>query len=317
MSQKRKIKVLPYDPKWKDSFDCEALTITKALGDNCVAIHHIGSTSIPGLSAKPKIDIIAVVKELDSTLEALEKTEFKYTGEWNIPFKYGFSKREGMHVNLHVFEEGHPSIELNLMFRDYLRTHDEARDTYAAIKNDLLTKESSFHLQEGRMFSGYNLGKDVFIRKILNEAGFSRMQFLKCVHHREWEEYQRIEAESIFPRGTSSYVQNDINDENHTHFILCKGTEIISIAQVERQGNQSIIHKLATDKKEQGKGFGSSMLSLIEKWCHRQGSESVIVPASSLSKSFFTRREYEEWDSSEDENLFVDGGVLLKKALCL
>ena len=151
----------------------------------------------------------------------------------------------------------------------------------------------------------------------MNEAGFSRTQFLKCVHHREGEEYQRIEAESIFPRGTSSYVQNDINDENHTHFILCKGAEIISIAQVERQGNKSIIHKLATDKKEQGKGFGSSMLSLIEKWCHRQGSESVIVPSSSLSKSFFTRRGYEEWDSSEGENLLVEGCVLLKKVLCL
>ena len=315
MSQKRKIKVLPYDPKWKDFFDCEAATITNALGDNCVAIHHIGSTSIPGLSAKPKIDIIAVVKALDSILEALEKTEFKYTGEWNIPFKYGFSKREGMHVNLHVFEEGHPSIELNLMFRDYLRTHDEARDAYAAIKDELLSKESSFHLQEGRMFSGYNLGKDAFIRRILNEAGFSRTQFLKCVHHREWEEYQRIEAEHIFPCGTGAHIQNDVNDENHTHFILCNGTQIVSIAQVERKGHQAIIHKIATDKKEQGKGFGSSILSMIEKWCHRQGDKCVIVQASSLSKSFFTRRGYEERDSSEGENLLVEGGVLLKKTL--
>ena len=60
----RDVKVIPYDPLWPEMFRLEGARIEPALGSNCVAIHHIGSTSIPGLCAKPIIDILPVVKDI-------------------------------------------------------------------------------------------------------------------------------------------------------------------------------------------------------------------------------------------------------------
>ena len=64
----RKIEVIPYDPHWSEQFDSEAGQIKEVLSENCVAIHHVGSTSVPGLAAKPKIDIIVVVKKPEAAI---------------------------------------------------------------------------------------------------------------------------------------------------------------------------------------------------------------------------------------------------------
>src|SRR5579872_2938376 len=117
----KKIVVVPYNPDWPKIFEDEALKIKKALGANCLAVHHIGSTSVPGLSAKPVIDMIGVVKTPEEAIKPLEYLGFKYKGEYNIPMRYYFNRSEGVDTNLHVYAEGHPEIELNLLFRDYLR----------------------------------------------------------------------------------------------------------------------------------------------------------------------------------------------------
>ena len=117
------VKVVPCNLNWPQIFEAEAATIKEALQDNYLEAHHIGSTSVPGLSAKPKIDMIAVVKDQLVARKQLTEIGFKYRGEYNIPLHYGFSKRGDVDYNLHVYEEDHPEIELNLMFRDYLREH--------------------------------------------------------------------------------------------------------------------------------------------------------------------------------------------------
>jgi GrpB-like predicted nucleotidyltransferase (UPF0157 family) len=101
-----------------------------------LAVHHFGSTSVPGLSAKPKIDILAIVKQLGSIdYAALEKLGFESRGEV-IPTGRYFCK-ESPRVHLHIFEEGNPLIHRNLIFRDWLRTHEEDREAYAALKMKL------------------------------------------------------------------------------------------------------------------------------------------------------------------------------------
>ena len=70
---KKIIEVVPYDPSWPHIYEKEAALIKEALGDNCVTIHHIGSTSVPGLASKPKIDAIAVVQDPLSARDQLEK----------------------------------------------------------------------------------------------------------------------------------------------------------------------------------------------------------------------------------------------------
>lgn len=119
------VQVLPYDPQWPHIFQTETHCIQKALGDHGMIIHHVGSTSVPGLAAKPVIDIIAVVKNVEKAIAPLEKAGYTHGGEYNIPFKEALTKRGQNDFNLHVLEHNHPEIELNILFRDHLRKHPQ------------------------------------------------------------------------------------------------------------------------------------------------------------------------------------------------
>ena len=133
----KKIVIIPYDSEWPEKYQREAAFIEQALGSGCLKIHHIGSTSVPGLNAKPKIDILVVVQDFKSlNISALEEIGFENRGEIIASGRY-FSKRNSIKVNLHVFEEGNPLIEDNLLFRDWLRTHNADRDAYARLKQEL------------------------------------------------------------------------------------------------------------------------------------------------------------------------------------
>ena len=181
------IEVVQYNDDWPKMFEQEAASIKQALGNNCIEIHHVGSTSIPGLSAKPIIDIIAVTKVPENTIEPLKSLGFEYKGEYNIPMHFGFNKKEDTQVNLHVYEQGNPEIKLNILFRDYLRAHPEACQEYAELKNNLLLQKPSYE-KNNRLVTGYNMGKDAFIRNILDKAGFNEIRIVRCAHYHDWEE---------------------------------------------------------------------------------------------------------------------------------
>ena len=185
MKKIKKIIVTSYNPDWPQIFEREASKIKETLGSNCIAIHHVGSTSVPGLSAKSVIDMIGVVENTEKSIQPLEILGFMYKGEYNIPMRFYFNRSEGVGTNLHVYEEGHPEIELNLLFRDYLRQHPNKRDEYIKLKEDLLKKKSSYE-KNNSLFTEYNLGKDAFIRKILQAANFNRIRMVKCTHYAEW-----------------------------------------------------------------------------------------------------------------------------------
>src|SRR5262249_30983185 len=106
----KKIVVTPYNPSWPKTFEIEASKIREALGTNCIAVHHIGSTSVPGLAAKPVIDMIGVVKNLEKTIQPLENLGFQYKGEYNVPMRYYFNRSKDVETNLHVYKEGNPEI---------------------------------------------------------------------------------------------------------------------------------------------------------------------------------------------------------------
>jgi GrpB-like predicted nucleotidyltransferase (UPF0157 family)/GNAT superfamily N-acetyltransferase len=305
---KKLIEVVPYNTNWPQIFETEAEALRTALADNCIAVHHIGSTSVSGLSAKPIIDIIAEVKNGQNSISSLEKVDFTYKGEWNIPFKFGFSKRDGCHVNLHVYEENHPEIQLNLVFRDYLRNHPEALNEYQNLKTELLQNEESFQKQNGSIFTGYNLGKDAFIRKVLEQSGFKRLRFLRCTHNLEWQEYHRIRKEQIFDHTNIQYDENHptINDPNHFHFILCKGTKIVSIAQVEFLNDfDAALRALATDSIYQNQSFGTQMLQLLEKWLKLQGKKVLKMHADLKAENFYRKYGYVKMVFA-DKNTFQD-----------
>jgi GrpB-like predicted nucleotidyltransferase (UPF0157 family) len=188
-----KIKVVPYDSRWPEMFESEK----KLLEPMFVEIHHIGSTSVPGLMAKPKIDIIAMAEDRNETRKNLEGVGYIYKGEWNIPLQDGFTKRGKINVNLHVFfEPNHPEIELNLKFRDYLRTHPNIRDEYAAVKREILKDETSHDKIDG--FPLYTIRKRNFIDEVIKNMGYNRLRVLKTLT----EEEKKLGGHFVLYRGT-------------------------------------------------------------------------------------------------------------------
>lgn len=254
------------------------------LKDNCLAVHHIGSTSVPGLSAKPIIDIITVVRNAFDTLQKLEALGYQYKGEINIPFRFYFSKKGEPKIHLHLYEEGHPEIELNILFRNFLRRSPEACKEYEELKYHLLQQKSSFERNNNR-FAGYTLGKDVFIQKILNQTGFNQLCLRFCAHPREWDTYYRIYQEQL---GDISSKKVSNHAENQYHFILYKGGVTVAIAHLEFSDTKAILRALATDTPYHEEGYEYQLLALLERWTYtkKRSLESrwffpCVIPESS------------------------------------
>ena len=132
------ISVEPYHPAWPAIYNQEAERWKSALCDLLLDIQHIGSTAVPGLAAKPIVDILLVVtslQELDACDAAIKAMGYMPRGEYGISGRRYFIKggdRRTHHV--HAFANGSQHIVRHLAFRDYLRRHPDLAEQYAAIK---------------------------------------------------------------------------------------------------------------------------------------------------------------------------------------
>ena len=197
-AQKNNVEVVTYDLNWPNIFDIEAKKIRDALGDSFDRIYHVGSTAVPDLASKPKIDIIACVTDLNFDHKGLVDLNYEYRGGFNLPLRKSFTYRSpNLNINLHIFEENDPEVELNLFFRDYLRSHPETRDQYTTLKYKLLEDDSA-HKKDGSMYRGYTLGKHGFIHDILKKSGFNRLRFVICTHRAEWEAAKNFRNKYFF-----------------------------------------------------------------------------------------------------------------------
>ena len=141
------IELAEYDPAWPRLFEREAERICGALGERALAVEHVGSTSVPGLAAKPLIDIVLVVA--DSADEEAYVPSLEAAGyvlrirepDWN---EHRLLKGPDTNVNVHTFSDGCPEIKRMLAFRNWLRTHDDDRDLYLRAKRELATQEWKF-----------------------------------------------------------------------------------------------------------------------------------------------------------------------------
>lgn len=155
-----------YDPSWPEIFAGEAQAIRQALGDILVGLEHVGSTAIPGLAAKPVIDIAVSVTSLAAASEvvpALEALGYDCRGENGIPgrlfFRKGLVEFRRTH-HLHLTEVGHEQWKAMLLFRDYLRSHPGDAQRYEALKRALAEK-----FRDNR--SAYTNGKANFVQAVL------------------------------------------------------------------------------------------------------------------------------------------------------
>lgn len=286
---RKHIEIVPYNQNWPRQYDIEATKIKQALGEHCVAIYHIGSTSIPGLSSKNILDILCVVDKLPASM-VLETIGYTHKGEYNIPLRLYFQKKiSDIQVNLHVVEPDHGFIALNLSFRDYLRTHEKERQEYALLKESLLQDPASYQRIE-KAFTGYNLGKDDFIKGILEKTAFDKLIVNFCMHHREWIDYHRIRKSHGADLNEKPYDPKHswFSDPQHFHFVLYKGTRIIGIAHIEilTVENDYILRDLALDTPFQNQEFISSFLQIIEKWLIYKGTKKSKNIAGFLPHSY-------------------------------
>ena len=139
-----KIQLVEYDPEWPTVFGREAEMARAVLGSRALQIEHIGSTSVPGLPAKPIIDMLLVVVDSadeDAYVPSLEDAGYVLRirePDWH---EHRVLNGPGAKINLHVFSPGCPEIDRVLKFRERLRTNAADRDLYARTKLALADKE--------------------------------------------------------------------------------------------------------------------------------------------------------------------------------
>ncbi len=159
-SSEPRVELVEHDPSWADLFDEERERLTGIFDGRVVAIEHVGSTSVPGLCAKPIVDVLVGLRELqlaDEEIAQMERLGYEYLGEYGLPGRLFFRKDPRTH-HVHVVEHGGEHWKRQLLFRDTLRADAEERRRYDEFKRRLAA--------EGHPREVYTELKTPFIREV-------------------------------------------------------------------------------------------------------------------------------------------------------
>lgn len=166
----RPVQIVDYDPAWPELFERERALIAEALGDLAAAIEHVGSTAVPGLGAKPILDMMVGLRSLEDgerSVAPLEALGYEYMGEMGIPGRFYFRKPPGHDRlrthHIHMVELACDFWQRHLLFRDYLRSHPEDARRYHELKARLAARY-------GADREGYTEAKTEFIRSCEERA---------------------------------------------------------------------------------------------------------------------------------------------------
>lgn len=160
--------VTEYDDNWIRLFEKEATMISEIFKDELVEIHHIGSTAVPNLKAKPIIDIMPTVKDIekvDSFNEKMIEIGYEPLGELEMKGRRYFRKGgENRTHQVHIFQyDNENEIERHLAVRDYLKSHPEAVIEYGMLKEQLAEEFP-------KDIEGYSIGKNDFVKNLERRA---------------------------------------------------------------------------------------------------------------------------------------------------
>jgi GrpB-like predicted nucleotidyltransferase (UPF0157 family) len=164
----RKVTLVPYNPGWPAIYEIEAVRLARLLRGEVLTIHHMGSTAIPYINAKPIIDVLVEVQDIsriDLFNNKMTKHGYIPMGEYGIRGRRFFIK--GDYINrthhIHMFQKGNPEIGRHLRFRDYLISHPKEAQAYSRLKDKLARRFP-------KDIESYTQGKDNFITKIDEKA---------------------------------------------------------------------------------------------------------------------------------------------------
>lgn len=156
------VEIAEYDPTWPSAFEAERGWLAAAWAAALGEIHHVGSTSVPGLAAKPKIDTLVLLDRVPLArpeIDAAIERGFEYRGEYGIAGREYFSRQAGPAVHIHAFARDHAEAVAMLRFRDYLRAHPEAAAEYEALKRRLARRHATDS-------AAYTEAKTAFVRGV-------------------------------------------------------------------------------------------------------------------------------------------------------
>jgi GrpB-like predicted nucleotidyltransferase (UPF0157 family) len=166
------VEVMDYNPHWPKIFDKEKRQVLNAIGNKVVAIEHVGSTAVPGLGAKPIIDIMVGLRNLSDAkhcIKPLASIGYEYVPEYeaSMPerryFRKGPSDKPHKHYHLHMVEYGGEFWKRHLLFRDYLQTHPDTASEYYRLKKQLAVE---YRLNR----EAYTEAKTSFIEFVVSKA---------------------------------------------------------------------------------------------------------------------------------------------------
>lgn len=166
----RTVEVVPHNPAWKTMFQTEAKLVKEALGETVVAIHHIGSTAIPNIHAKPIIDLLIEVQcitQVDEHSSSMAQLGYEAMGEFGISGRRFFRKNNRNDIrthHIHIFNHSSAQVKRHLAFREYMIAHPRDAKQYSDLKRLLAS-------QYPANIDGYMDGKDSFIKTIDVKAG--------------------------------------------------------------------------------------------------------------------------------------------------
>ena len=160
--------IVEYDPGWPRRFEAARSAIEQVVGGLLVCVEHVGSTAVPGLAAKPIIDIMPGLKRFEdghACVEPLQTLGYGYRGEGEIPGRYYFDHVEGSLVqHVHMVVTGSDFWTRAVLFRDYLRAHPDVAQEYSTLKYSLAERYRNDRV-------AYTEAKSDFIEGVLQRAG--------------------------------------------------------------------------------------------------------------------------------------------------
>lgn len=161
-----KIRLTEYNENWVRMYEEEAHLLKNIFGEEINKFEHFGSTAIPGMKAKPVIDMMCIVRDIeiiDGFNERMYSLGYDVAGEWGIPgrrlFRKGGEKRTH---HIHIYQFDNPQIQRHLIFRDFLRSHPDEVELYRNMKEELAQRfdDTSF----------YSKAKKPFVQEVQNRA---------------------------------------------------------------------------------------------------------------------------------------------------
>ncbi|MCM3127952.1 GrpB family protein [Paenibacillus provencensis] len=161
-----KVRLSDYSEAWFRLFQEEANFLMILFEGEILSIEHFGSTAVPGLKAKPVIDMMCIVSQIDRIdrfNDTMQSLGYDVAGDWGIPGRRLFRKGgEHRTHHIHFYQEGNPHIERHLIFRDYLRSHPEEAESYGRFKEELAQRYE--HTSE------YSPAKKAFVTEMEQHA---------------------------------------------------------------------------------------------------------------------------------------------------